>query len=137
MEECKRFSTCKELLQTVDRIAEEKNTEELSVNDMTELEQELDAALMQTRLRKMKNYSGILSTFCCKEMKNMRVELKVHVQFLTKYGYMIPHIVVKSAQGSHLAKAMQGEGRCKVRTDRRVPSARHKWELDNTLHGYK
>ncbi|KAI3713772.1 hypothetical protein L1987_72358 [Smallanthus sonchifolius] len=50
---CKRFATCKELLQTVDRVAEENNHEELSVNDMTQLEQELDAALVQTRLRKV------------------------------------------------------------------------------------
>ncbi|GJX55943.1 hypothetical protein Tco_0285840, partial [Tanacetum coccineum] len=44
--------SCKELLQKVDRLVEENNSEELSVTDMTELEQELDAALVQTRLRK-------------------------------------------------------------------------------------
>ena len=32
---------------------EENNSEELSVSDMTELELELDAALVQTRLRKV------------------------------------------------------------------------------------
>ncbi|KAI7757595.1 hypothetical protein M8C21_016486 [Ambrosia artemisiifolia] len=48
----KTFQTCKELLQTVDRLAEMDNAEELSVNDMTQLEQELNAALMQARLRK-------------------------------------------------------------------------------------
>nr|GEZ63599.1 K-box region and MADS-box transcription factor family protein [Tanacetum cinerariifolium] len=47
-----RFRTCNELLQTVDRLVEENN-EQFSVNDMMQLEQELDAALMQTRLRKV------------------------------------------------------------------------------------
>ncbi|KAI3812542.1 hypothetical protein L1987_17252 [Smallanthus sonchifolius] len=50
---CSQFLTCKELLQTVDRLVEENNAEELSVIDMTQLEQELDAALVQTRLRKV------------------------------------------------------------------------------------
>ncbi|KAI7749284.1 hypothetical protein M8C21_023619 [Ambrosia artemisiifolia] len=49
---CKRFQTCKELLQTADRLAEKDNADELSVNGMTQLEQELHAALMHTRLRK-------------------------------------------------------------------------------------
>ncbi|PWA55641.1 FLC [Artemisia annua] len=35
-----------------DMLVEENNIEELSVTDMTELEQELDAALVQTRMRK-------------------------------------------------------------------------------------
>lgn len=35
------------------RLAEENDAEELSVNDMTELEQELGDALGQTRLRKV------------------------------------------------------------------------------------
>lgn len=35
------------------RLVEENNSEELSVTDMTELELELDAALVQTRLRKV------------------------------------------------------------------------------------
>nr|GEV30512.1 K-box region and MADS-box transcription factor family protein [Tanacetum cinerariifolium] len=52
LSECTKFRTCKELLQTVDRLVKENNSEELSVTDMTELEQELDAALVQTRLRK-------------------------------------------------------------------------------------
>ncbi|GJR21533.1 K-box region and MADS-box transcription factor family protein [Tanacetum coccineum] len=48
----KKFRTCKELLQTVDRLVEENSTEDVSVTDMIELEQELVAALVQTRLRK-------------------------------------------------------------------------------------
>ncbi|GJW12967.1 K-box region and MADS-box transcription factor family protein [Tanacetum coccineum] len=52
LSQCTKFRTCKELLQKVDRLVEENNSEELSVTDMTELEQELDAALVQTRLRK-------------------------------------------------------------------------------------
>nr|GEV30511.1 K-box region and MADS-box transcription factor family protein [Tanacetum cinerariifolium] len=52
LSQCAKFRTCKELLQTVDRLVKENNSEELSVTDMTELEQELDAALVQTRLRK-------------------------------------------------------------------------------------
>ncbi|KAD3641765.1 hypothetical protein E3N88_30989 [Mikania micrantha] len=50
---CHQFRTCKQLLQTADRLAEENNPDELSVNDMTQLEQELDAALVQTRWRKV------------------------------------------------------------------------------------
>ncbi|KAD3641825.1 hypothetical protein E3N88_31049 [Mikania micrantha] len=41
------------------QLAEENNPDELSVNDMTQLEQELDAALVQTRLRKV-----IIIQFC-------------------------------------------------------------------------
>ncbi|XP_071701940.1 agamous-like MADS-box protein AGL27 isoform X2 [Rutidosis leptorrhynchoides] len=48
----RRFQTCKELLQMVDRLVEENNKEDLCVTDMTQLEIELDAALAQTRLRK-------------------------------------------------------------------------------------
>ncbi|XP_071709348.1 truncated transcription factor CAULIFLOWER D-like [Rutidosis leptorrhynchoides] len=51
--QCGRFQTCKELLQTVDRLVEENNSDELSVTDMTQLETELDAALVQTQLRKV------------------------------------------------------------------------------------
>nr|GEU29938.1 K-box region and MADS-box transcription factor family protein [Tanacetum cinerariifolium] len=53
-----RFRTCNELLQTVDRLVEENN-EQFSVNDMMQLEQELDAALMQTRLRKKEYAKGL------------------------------------------------------------------------------
>ncbi|PWA86713.1 K-box region and MADS-box transcription factor family protein [Artemisia annua] len=62
-----RFRTCNELLQTVDRLVEENN-EQFSVNDMTQLEQELDAALMQTRLRKthlMMEYVSTLQEKVC------------------------------------------------------------------------
>nr|XP_043606445.1 agamous-like MADS-box protein AGL27 isoform X2 [Erigeron canadensis] len=59
---CKRFRPCKELLQTVDRLVEENNTEELSVTDMTQLEIELDDALVQTRLRKTQLMTEYLST---------------------------------------------------------------------------
>nr|XP_043606446.1 agamous-like MADS-box protein AGL27 isoform X3 [Erigeron canadensis] len=60
--QCKRFRPCKELLQTVDRLVEENNTEELSVTDMTQLEIELDDALVQTRLRKTQLMTEYLST---------------------------------------------------------------------------
>ncbi|KAK1438271.1 hypothetical protein QVD17_04077 [Tagetes erecta] len=66
---CKRFRTCKELLQTVDRLTQENNAEELSVNDMTELEQELGAALGQTRLRKTQLMMEYVSTLKEKEKK--------------------------------------------------------------------
>ncbi|KAF5753942.1 putative transcription factor MADS-MIKC family [Helianthus annuus] len=67
--ECNRFQTCKELLQTVDRLTEESNAEELSVNDMTQLEQELDAALTQIRLRKTQLMMEYISTLKEKENK--------------------------------------------------------------------
>ncbi|KAI3713771.1 hypothetical protein L1987_72357 [Smallanthus sonchifolius] len=75
----KRFRACKELLQTVDRLAE--NAEELSVDDMTELEQELDAALMQTRLRKTQLMMEYISTLKEKEAKlnEEKVELEKQV----------------------------------------------------------
>ncbi|CAI9278509.1 unnamed protein product [Lactuca saligna] len=66
---CNKFSTYKELLQMVDSLVEENNNnnnkeeEELSVVEMTRLEEELDAALMQTRSRKtqlMMEYASIL-----------------------------------------------------------------------------
>nr|KAJ0214442.1 hypothetical protein LSAT_V11C400157730 [Lactuca sativa] len=44
---CTRFRTCKELLESVRRVDEEGN--KVSVSDMTELEEELSAALMHTR----------------------------------------------------------------------------------------
>ncbi|CAI9278174.1 unnamed protein product [Lactuca saligna] len=48
---CTRFRTCKELLESVRRVDEEGN--KVSVSDMTELEEELNAALMHTRSRKV------------------------------------------------------------------------------------
>nr|GEY88644.1 K-box region and MADS-box transcription factor family protein [Tanacetum cinerariifolium] len=61
-----RFRTCNELLQTVDRLVEENN-EQLSVNDMTLLELELDAALMETRLAKTRLRMEYVSTLQEKE----------------------------------------------------------------------
>ncbi|KAI7754440.1 hypothetical protein M8C21_029641, partial [Ambrosia artemisiifolia] len=65
----KRFHTCKELLQTVDRLVEKDNAEELSMNGMIQLEQELDAALMHTRLRKTQLMMEYISTLKEKENK--------------------------------------------------------------------
>ncbi|KAL7605367.1 hypothetical protein Lser_V15G14990 [Lactuca serriola] len=45
-----RFKTCNELLQSVKRVDEEGK--DVSMSDMTELEKELNAALMHTRSRK-------------------------------------------------------------------------------------
>ncbi|GJY00756.1 hypothetical protein Tco_0358908 [Tanacetum coccineum] len=46
---CTRFPTCKELLQSVERVIEKPN--ELPLTDMIELEEELNAALLHTRSR--------------------------------------------------------------------------------------
>nr|KAJ0212201.1 hypothetical protein LSAT_V11C400162990 [Lactuca sativa] len=61
---CTKFKTCKELLQMVDRLVEENNSnnEELSVVEMTQLEEELDTALMQTRSRKTQLMMEYVST---------------------------------------------------------------------------
>nr|XP_043625303.1 agamous-like MADS-box protein AGL27 isoform X4 [Erigeron canadensis] len=59
---CKKFQTSKELLQTVDRLVEENNSEELSVANMMQLELELDDALVQTRLRKTQLMMEYIST---------------------------------------------------------------------------
>ncbi|XP_076908600.1 agamous-like MADS-box protein AGL27 isoform X2 [Bidens hawaiensis] len=79
-----RFRTCKELLHTADRLADENNAEELSVNDMTQLEQELDAALVQTRLRKTQLMMEYISTLKEKENKlsEEKEELEKQVCFL-------------------------------------------------------
>ncbi|KAI3522141.1 hypothetical protein L1887_11621 [Cichorium endivia] len=47
--QCTKSRTYKELIQTVDRLDEENNNEELSMADMTQIEEELDVALTQTR----------------------------------------------------------------------------------------
>ncbi|KAI3522142.1 hypothetical protein L1887_11622 [Cichorium endivia] len=60
--QCTKSRTCKELIQTVDRLSEENNTEELSLTDMTQLEEELDAALMQTRSIKTQMKMEYIST---------------------------------------------------------------------------
>ncbi|PWA67518.1 Transcription factor, MADS-box [Artemisia annua] len=68
LSQCTKFRTCRELLQMVDRLVEENNSEELSVTDMTELELELDAALVQTRLRKLYQIIGYSGTQMACEM---------------------------------------------------------------------
>nr|KAJ0210080.1 hypothetical protein LSAT_V11C400197520 [Lactuca sativa] len=71
---CTRFQTCNELLHSVRRLDEKGNV--ISVSDMTELEEELSAALMHTRARKerklseekeeLKQQVNILLIFCKK-----------------------------------------------------------------------
>ncbi|XP_071726314.1 agamous-like MADS-box protein AGL27 [Rutidosis leptorrhynchoides] len=68
--QCRRFQTCKELLQMVDRLVEGNNREELSVTDMTQLEIELDAALVQTRLRKTQLMMEYISNLKEQETKS-------------------------------------------------------------------
>ncbi|KAI7725819.1 hypothetical protein M8C21_031776 [Ambrosia artemisiifolia] len=85
--ECNRsFRTCKDLLHTVDRLTEENNAEELSVNDMTELEQEIDAALMQTRLRKTQLMMGYISNLKEKENKLSEEKEELKKQVATAEG---------------------------------------------------
>nr|QPF20772.1 MADS-box family protein [Chrysanthemum x morifolium] len=69
LSQCTKFRTCKELLQAVDRLVEENNSEGLSVTDMTELELELDAALVQTRLRKTQLMMEYMSSLQEEEKK--------------------------------------------------------------------
>ncbi|KAI3812543.1 hypothetical protein L1987_17253 [Smallanthus sonchifolius] len=154
---CKRFRTCKELLQTVDRFAEENNHEELSVNDMTQLEHELDAALVQTRLRKVIIFNSVPRLFYCytviifwmdakygdvdhyRERNVHSSPVSIMEMFVGKlfthsnHVYMTTPIVVVHT----LVR------QCKAGQDARLgpmeacmPSARHKCELNNTLHGY-
>ncbi|KAI7725822.1 hypothetical protein M8C21_031779, partial [Ambrosia artemisiifolia] len=67
---CRKYRTCKELLQTVDRLVEcQDNAEEVSMNDMIQLEQELDIALTQTRLRRTQLMMEYISTLKEKESK--------------------------------------------------------------------
>ncbi|KAI3497616.1 hypothetical protein L1887_33043 [Cichorium endivia] len=58
---CTRFRTCNELLQSVRRVNEEGN--EVSVSDLTELEEELNDALMHARARKTQLLMEHISTF--------------------------------------------------------------------------
>ncbi|XP_071709349.1 truncated transcription factor CAULIFLOWER D-like [Rutidosis leptorrhynchoides] len=51
--QCKKFQTCKQLLRTVEMLDDENNTEELSVTEMMQLEQELGDALVHTRIKKV------------------------------------------------------------------------------------
>nr|KAJ0213386.1 hypothetical protein LSAT_V11C400163000 [Lactuca sativa] len=60
---CTKFRTCKELLQMVDRLVEENNNnKDLPVVEMTQLEEELDAALMHIRSRKTQLMMEYVST---------------------------------------------------------------------------
>ncbi|XP_023741822.1 agamous-like MADS-box protein AGL27 isoform X2 [Lactuca sativa] len=74
---CTKFRTCKELLQTVDRLVEENNRDELSVIEMTQLEEELAAALMQTRSRKTQLMMEYLSTLQQAEMNLIKEKEEV------------------------------------------------------------
>ncbi|CAH1423491.1 unnamed protein product [Lactuca virosa] len=67
--QCTKFRTCKELLQEVDRLVEENNTEELSLTDMTQLEEELHDALVQTRSRKTQLMMDYIATLQEEERK--------------------------------------------------------------------
>ncbi|KAL4586661.1 hypothetical protein LXL04_011303 [Taraxacum kok-saghyz] len=74
------IGTCKELLHTVDRLVEENNSEELSVTDMTQLEEELDAALMLTRSRKTQLMMEYISTLQQQQERNLIKEQEEIVQ---------------------------------------------------------
>ncbi|KAI3497615.1 hypothetical protein L1887_33042 [Cichorium endivia] len=77
--QCTRFRTCNELLQSVRRLDEQPN--ELSVTEMTELEEELNDALMHTRARKTQLMMERISTFQEQERKltKEKEELKQQV----------------------------------------------------------
>ncbi|KAI3522139.1 hypothetical protein L1887_11619 [Cichorium endivia] len=60
--QCTKSRTYKELIQMVDRLDEENNSEELSMADMTQIEEELDATLMQTRSIKTQLQMEYIST---------------------------------------------------------------------------
>ncbi|KAI3497786.1 hypothetical protein L1887_33326 [Cichorium endivia] len=64
---CTRFRTCKELLHSARRVDEEPN--EVSMTDMTDLEEELNVALMHTRSRKTQLMMDRISTFHEQERK--------------------------------------------------------------------
>ncbi|KAI3674646.1 hypothetical protein L2E82_52081 [Cichorium intybus] len=82
-----KFRTCKELLQTVDKLVEENNTEELSVINMTQLEEELNAALMQTRSIKTQLKMEYISTLQQQE-KNLIKENEEIVQQIASAKHM-------------------------------------------------
>ncbi|CAI9278177.1 unnamed protein product [Lactuca saligna] len=67
--QCTKFRTCKELLHAVDRLVEDNNAKELSVNDMTQLEEELHAALVETRSIKTQLMMNYISTLQEEEKK--------------------------------------------------------------------
>ncbi|XP_071726317.1 MADS-box protein FLOWERINGUS C-like isoform X2 [Rutidosis leptorrhynchoides] len=81
--QCRRFQTCKDLLQMVDRLAEENNKEELSVTDMAQLELELDAALVQTRLRKTQLMMEYISNLKQQENKSTQEKEEMEKQIAT------------------------------------------------------
>ncbi|CAH1419892.1 unnamed protein product [Lactuca virosa] len=85
---CTRFRTCRELLESVRRVDEEGN--KVSVSDMTELEEELNAALMHTRSRKTQLMMERISSFHEQEKKlaEEKEELKQQVASAAKQkGY--------------------------------------------------
>ncbi|KAL7606184.1 agamous-like MADS-box protein AGL27 [Lactuca sativa] len=77
---CTRFQTCNELLHSVRRLDEKGNV--ISVSDMTELEEELSAALMHTRARKTQLMMERISSFHEQERKlsEEKEELKQQLQ---------------------------------------------------------
>ncbi|CAI9265435.1 unnamed protein product [Lactuca saligna] len=75
-----RFRTCKELLKLVRRVDEEPN--EVSVGDMTKLEEELHAAILHTRSKKTQLMMERMSNFHEQERKltEEKEELKQQLQ---------------------------------------------------------
>ncbi|KAI3508143.1 hypothetical protein L1887_23145 [Cichorium endivia] len=84
---CTKFRTCKQLLETVDRLVEQNNIEELSVTDMTQLEEELNAALMQTRSLKTQLKMEYISTLQQQD-KNLIKENEEIVQQIASVKHM-------------------------------------------------
>ncbi|GJU63716.1 hypothetical protein Tco_1245551 [Tanacetum coccineum] len=66
---CTRFPTCKELLQSVERVIEKPN--ELPLTDMIELEEELNAALLHTRSREVNVTLTSLPHYFCLTIRSM------------------------------------------------------------------
>ncbi|XP_023741828.1 MADS-box transcription factor 14 [Lactuca sativa] len=90
---CTRFRTCKELLESVRRVDEEGN--KVSVSDMTELEEELSAALMHTRSRKTQLMMERISSLheqekkLTEEKEEMKQQLQLQVASAAKQkGYL-------------------------------------------------
>ncbi|XP_076895711.1 agamous-like MADS-box protein AGL27 isoform X2 [Bidens hawaiensis] len=91
---CKRFLTCEELLQKVDRLAEfTDGAEERSLNEMIQLEQELDDALLQTRLRKTQLIMDYMSTLKekGKKLSEEKDALEKQVSFLLRFPLKTPN----------------------------------------------
>ncbi|KAI3522140.1 hypothetical protein L1887_11620 [Cichorium endivia] len=85
--QCTKSRTYKEVIQMVDRLDEENNTEELSLADMTQIEEELDAALMQTRSIKTQLQMEYISTLQQKE-KNLIQEKEEITQQIASGKHM-------------------------------------------------